>query len=284
MRRRVLLDHGRFDAQKRLDELARVCNRRGGEQELGFGAIDRCGASQPAENVGHVRAEHSSVDVRLVHDHVAEVLEHVAPAVVVREYAHVEHVRVCEDDIGPFTDLPTALGLGVAVVDRRAQARKLERGERTRLVLGQGLRRVQVERSELRLLRERVQDWEVEREGLSARGSGRDDDVLAAFGGVERGGLVAVEAVEAEPVKRVEDTRVQPVRDRDDIRPLRRISVRYASSSASRSSFQVTIATGAMLASPAVIPAASRSRARIPAGVPGSRPISRRSPHSAVTA
>jgi hypothetical protein len=83
-----------------------------------------------------VRPEDAAVDVRLVHDHVAEVLEDVSPAIVVRENPDVEHVRVREDDVRPFSDLPAPLGLGVAVVDRRAQPRELEGRERSSLVLG----------------------------------------------------------------------------------------------------------------------------------------------------
>ena len=69
-----------------------------------------------------MRAEHAAVHVRLVHDHVAQVLEDVPPAVVVGKDPDVEHVRVREDDVRPLPDLPSLLGLRVAVVDRRAQA------------------------------------------------------------------------------------------------------------------------------------------------------------------
>ena len=44
-----------------------------------------------------MRSEDAAVHVRLVDDDVAEVREHVAPAVVVREDADVEHVRVRQD-------------------------------------------------------------------------------------------------------------------------------------------------------------------------------------------
>ena len=51
---------------------------------------------------------------------------------MVREDADVEHVRVREDDVRPLADLPAPLGLGVAVVDRRAQrAGRLKAGERS---------------------------------------------------------------------------------------------------------------------------------------------------------
>ena len=76
-------------------------------------------AAQPPEHVADVRAEDAAVDVRLVDDDVAEVLEHVAPAVVVREDADMEHVGVGQDQVRPLADLPAPVELGVAVVDRR---------------------------------------------------------------------------------------------------------------------------------------------------------------------
>jgi hypothetical protein len=56
-----------------------------------------------------VRAEDAAVDVRLVDDDVAQVVQHVRPTVVVRQHADVEHVGVREDDVRPAADLPAAL-------------------------------------------------------------------------------------------------------------------------------------------------------------------------------
>ena len=217
--RGVLSDHRRLDAEQGLDELARVGDRGRREEELRLRSVDRRGAAKASQDVRDVRPEDAAVDVRLVHDHVTEVLEDVSPAVVVREDPDVEHVRVREDDVGPLADLPAPLGLGVAVVDRRAQARKLEGRERTSLVLRQGLRGIEVEGPELRLLRERVQHGQIEGQRLAARGPGGDDEVLAPLGRVEGFRLVAVEAVEAEACERVEDAGMQPVRNGDDVGP-----------------------------------------------------------------
>jgi hypothetical protein len=102
-------------------------------------------------------AEHSAVDVRLVHHDVAEVLQDVSPTVVMRKDANVEHVGVREDQIRPLADLPAALGLRVPVVDGRPQSRHPVGGQGPRLVLCERLGRIEVERPELRLCRERVQ-------------------------------------------------------------------------------------------------------------------------------
>ncbi len=96
-RRSVLADDGEVEPGQREGELAGVGDRRGGEQELRIRAVDACEPAQAPEHVADVRAEDAPVDVRLVDDDVTEVREHVAPAVVVRQDADVEHVRVGQD-------------------------------------------------------------------------------------------------------------------------------------------------------------------------------------------
>ena len=120
-RRGVVADHGRLDAEQPRAELAGVRDRRRGEQELRLGAVDPREPPQPPQDVGHVGAEDAAVDVRLVDDHVGEVREHVTPAVVVRQHAHVEHVRVGEDQVCPLAHLPAAVDGRVAVVDSHLQ-------------------------------------------------------------------------------------------------------------------------------------------------------------------
>ena len=80
-------------------------------------------------------AEDSTVDVGFVDDDVTKVVKDVGPAIVVRQYADVKHVRIREDDVRPFADLPAPLARRVAVVDRGADVRRLQCGQRARLVL-----------------------------------------------------------------------------------------------------------------------------------------------------
>ena len=132
---RVLIDDRRGLAGQLQRELARVRDRRGREEELRLRVVDPGEPPQPPEDVRHVRAEDAAVHVCLVDDDVAEVREHVSPAVVVREDADVEHVRVRQHDVRPLADLPPALARRVAVVDRGAEPLQPELGERARLVL-----------------------------------------------------------------------------------------------------------------------------------------------------
>ena len=117
--------------------------------------------------------------MRLVDDDVAQVVEDVCPAIVVRQHAYVEHVRIREDDVRPFADLPAPLRGGVAVVDRRADVRRVQLSQRARLVLRQGLGGVEVERPGLRLAGDRVEDGQVEAQRLPRGCAGGEDHVLA---------------------------------------------------------------------------------------------------------
>ena len=177
----VRVDDGGGLARQLERELARVRDRCRCEQELRLGVVDPREPPQPPQDVRDVGAEHAAVHVRLVDDDVAQVREDVAPAVVVREDADVEHVGVRQDDVRPLADLPAPLARRVAVVDRGPQALQPELRERAGLVLRERLRRVEVERPRLRLARDRVEHGQVERERLSRGRAGRDDDVLATL-------------------------------------------------------------------------------------------------------
>ena len=211
-RRRVVLDDGRLLAGQRARELAGVRDRRRGEQELRLGAVDPREPAQPPQDVRDVRAEDAAVDVRLVDDDEAEVVEEVAPQVVARQDADVEHVGVREHEVRPAADLPAPLGRRVAVVDRRADAGDAELPERARLILRERLRRVEVERARVPVGRERVEHREVERERLPRGGARRDDDVAAARGRGVRFGLVRVELVDPAARERLAQRRMEASR------------------------------------------------------------------------
>ena len=143
-----------------------------------------------------MRAEHPAVGVRLVDHHPLQVGQEVAPALVVGEHPHVEHVRVGEDQVRTAPDPRPVLTWRVAVVDRVAQVRQPELGQLPCLVLGERLGRIEVERARLRVDRQALQDRQVERERLPGGRSGSHDHV-ALSGLAERLVLVAVEAVDA---------------------------------------------------------------------------------------
>ena len=75
-----------------------------------------------------------------------------------------------------LADLRARLARRVAVVDRRAHAlAQAEAGQRARLVLGERLGRVQVQRARARVAAEHVERRQVEAHRLARGGAGRDD-------------------------------------------------------------------------------------------------------------
>ena len=223
LRGRVPLDDGRPLSGERLREVARVRDRGRGEQELRARVVHAGEPAQAPQHVGDVRAEDATVDVRLVDDDEAQVVQDVAPAVVVREHADVEHVRVREDEVRPLAYLPARLGRRVAVVDGRPEPLQPELRERAGLVLGEGLRRVQIQGPRLRIARDRVEHGEVEGQRLPRRRARRDDDVLAAPGGLPGLRLVPVERRDADAQERGGDAWIEVVRERLDAGGTRRL-------------------------------------------------------------
>src|SRR5712691_5754633 len=134
----------------------------------------------------------------------------------------MQHVRVREDDVRPPADLPAPLEWRVAVVDRGAYLRGLQLCQGPRLVLRERLRGVEVERAKLRLTRNRVEHGEIEREALSGRGAGGDDDVLAVGPCVPDRALMGTEGVQPSHSERCPHAWVQVRRQRRCAGPRRR--------------------------------------------------------------
>ncbi len=225
--RAVAVDHPHVvQPGQPLGQLGRVGDRRAGQQEARLTAVAETHAAQPAQHVGHVRAEHAAVHVRLVDHDDVEVGEEVRPGVVVGQDPDVQHVRVGEHDVRPPPDGRALLARGVAVVDRRPRPLDAQRVQRPRLVLGQRLRGVEVERAGARVAREPVQRRQVERQRLARRRPGGGDR-RAGERRVERLGLVAPEEVDAAGAQPGGDVRVQFLRERHQLR-LARVDHRLA--------------------------------------------------------
>jgi hypothetical protein len=176
-RRAVVVDQAHvLQAGQALGELDGVGDRGRSQEEARLGAVGPRDSPQAAEHVGDVRAEDSAVDVRLVDDDDGEVREHVGPGGVVGEDADVEHVGVGEHDVGVAAEESARLARGVAVVDRRTDSlAQAEGGERARLILSQGLGRIQVESAGAGIAAEDVERRQVEAHRLAGCGPRRDD-------------------------------------------------------------------------------------------------------------
>jgi hypothetical protein len=204
-------------------ELDRVGDRGARQHEPRLGPVRVRQPAKAAEHVGHVRAEHTAIGVRLVDHHPGQVRERVAPALVVRQHPDMEHVRVREDQVRARPDRPSLLARGVAVVDRVAKERRPELRELPGLVLGQRLGGVEVERPRAAIRRQRVQDREVESERLPARRA-RGDDHMPLHRRLEALRLMRVELLDPAFPQRRRHGRMEPVGQGRGVGPARAVA------------------------------------------------------------
>ncbi len=203
-----------------LGELPRVADRGRRADELRPRAVELAQPPQPPEDVRDVRAVDPAQAVQLVHHHVAQVLEELHPLRVVGQDPLVQHVGVRHHDVGPGPDrLPRVLR-GVPVVGERPDVgpdRLDHPVELRELVLGQRLRREEVEGPRVRVLEDAVEDGQVVAERLARGGRGDDHDVPARPDVLVRLALVGVEARVPAPPERLPQRRVQVLREVHDL-------------------------------------------------------------------
>ena len=198
-RRLVLVDHGERRADEAFGELLRIADRRRGEHEARVRAVLAAEAPQPAHDLGDVAAEDAAVDVRLVEDHVPQLVQVLGPALVPGQDADVQHVGVAEQDgRGAAQQRPLVLRR-VPVVDGRHHAGHAEPVELACLVLGERLGGEEEEGARLGVGDEGLEHGELVAEALAARRPGAHDHVLAGRQEVPGGGLVTVERAGRRP-------------------------------------------------------------------------------------
>ena len=114
--RPAAIDHrgARFD--EALEVPPRIADGRAGGDEDRIAAVVPRDAPQPANHVGHRRAEDALIDVELVDHHVAQAPEEGPPAQVVGQDGDVEHVGVGDDQVAALPQHPASVAGGVAVV------------------------------------------------------------------------------------------------------------------------------------------------------------------------
>ncbi len=70
-------------------------------------------------------AEHTTVGVQLIEDHVLEILKKLRPARMMGQDSGVQHVRIGQDDVGRATDRAAGVLRRIAVIDEAADRRLL---------------------------------------------------------------------------------------------------------------------------------------------------------------
>ena len=198
-----------------LGQLARVGDGRRRTDEDRVGPVVPADPLQPSQHVGQMAAEHAAIGVELVDDDEAQVLEQLRPLRMVRQDPRMQHVGVAQHDVRARADRPARVLRRVAVVGEDADVglgrlvhMRRQFVELGQLVLRQRLGRKQVDRARGRVRQDRAQDRRVVAQGL-ARGRRRgDDDVVAAEGMGQRGGLMRVELRDAARFERRPQSRV----------------------------------------------------------------------------
>ncbi len=192
-------------------QLARVRDRRRRHDELRRRAIVPADPAQPSQHVGQMRAEDAAIGVQLVDHDVAQVLEERRPLRVVRKDPGVEHVGVRQDEVRARAHRAPRVLRRVAVVGEHPHLGQLpgERLQLGQLILGERLRRKEVEDARVRLMHERLERRQVVAERLARRGRRDDDDVLPLRDQIPRARLVRIELVDTPRAERVADAWVE---------------------------------------------------------------------------
>ena len=159
--------------------------------------------AQPAEHLGHVRAEDAPVAVALVNDHETQSAEETGPACVPRQQRAVQHVRRGEQVPGVGAG-PVPFGSGrVAVQGGGLHAGQAQGPDRGELVGREGLGGRDIEHSVA--CQHRRQGRQQVSERLARRGGGRDDHVAAGLGVRCGDGLVGPGGADAPGGERADD-------------------------------------------------------------------------------
>jgi hypothetical protein len=214
-RRAVPVDQDRRPTGEGRRQLGRVGDRRRAAHDHGLAAVVSAQPEEPPDHVRHVAAEHAAVRVELVDDDDLELLEQLEPFRMVGEDRRVEHVRVRDDDLACAANGGPDRGRRVAVVGRRRDRQAGGRGqlrELGHLVLAKGLGRKQEQRPRRRVLGDRLERRQRVAQRLARRRRRHDDDVAAGPNGLDRLGLMGVQAVDAARRQARPDPRIQPIR------------------------------------------------------------------------
>jgi hypothetical protein len=182
--------------------------------------------------VVHVCAEDAPVDVQLIQHDPAETPQEGLPLGVMREDAHVQHVRVRDQRRGRIgADFASPRRGRVAVVDlepRRRQRAEApgQRAESGKLVPGQRLGRVEEQRLAPRILEKRLEHRRREQQRLARRRRGDEQNVRPAAGVIETPRLMAEQPLDPVRAERVvERGRQRALRRVEDGRRRRELPV-----------------------------------------------------------
>jgi hypothetical protein len=152
----------------------------GGQDEHRRRAVVRADASQPAQDMGHVRAEQAAVGVAFIDHDVAQPTQERGPPLVLRQDRAVHHVGIGQHPTRVRAHPIPLIQRGVAVIGRRPDRGQVQRQQRRQLVTGQRFRRGQVEHPGPVLVQQRGQCRQEVGQRFTRPGAGGHHHGLAA--------------------------------------------------------------------------------------------------------
>jgi len=155
--------------------------------------------SEATKDVRHMRAKDTTENVELVDHDMIEAAEKRRPSSVAGEDPSMKHLWIREDHVGGRTN-PASLFRGrISVVGARHDLGEAVGVERTKLILGQGLRRKDQQCGPgVAQSCGRLSDRYLITAGLSRRRAGRDDNRMTGVHEIDCFGLVRPEPFAAE--------------------------------------------------------------------------------------
>ena len=183
-----------------LGQLARIGDGGRAADEDRLRSVEFADAPQAPQQVRQVAAVDAAIVVQLVDHHVAQILEQLGPAGVVRQDAAMQHVRIGEHDVGALADGLAGILRRIAIVGECPdfRAHLVDGGlQLVELVFGQGLGREKVHGAGAWIGQQQVQDGQVVAQRFAAGGGGDHHHVLALFDRLEGFRLVGIELMDA---------------------------------------------------------------------------------------
>ena len=155
--------------------------------EDGIATVEAADPAQSAQDIRQVTAEDAAIHMQFVNNDILQVRKELLPLGVMRQDSGVQHIRVGDDNMPLLADGLTRVIRGIAVIGERLDI-GLQIADQphdlVHLVLGQGLRREEIEGASLRLIENPLQDGEIVAEGLAAGGRGHQNHVPCPDGPV----------------------------------------------------------------------------------------------------
>ena len=184
-----------------LGVLSRVTDCRRAQNKLGVATESAAQAPQTPDHVSQVGAKNPSVNMGFVDDHKPQPSDELIPCPMVRKDPKVQHVRVGHEQSGWRRDVWPVLRRRIAVEGAVPNAGALwnQLGEESKLVLGQGFRRVEIQRATGPVSEQRLQHREMVAKALATGGRRGHDHVLALPKGRDSLRLMSIQVLDAQP-------------------------------------------------------------------------------------